>query len=219
MVGTGYFDGMAQRDLKRHRALLLAWCLMLIASCATARGLIPIDELRQSFTIGGEPVPPGIFRDMGDGDLADSGSIVVTIDVKAATGSNRYADPIKRNGAWVSQTRQSPGDKALVEEEAYRFIGATANKLLVVITSYSGAGSGVFYSLHILGADAGRGFDSDGKRYERLNVTMLRSIALGDRWNGDVRIEGNAVVVTTTGGIPEGQARKPSTVTIRAERP
>jgi hypothetical protein len=178
-----------------------------------------IDELRKSFSVGGEPVPPNIFRDMGDGDLADSGSIIVTIDVKAATGSNLYAEPIKRNGAWLSQARQDPNEKGLMQEEAYRFVGVTANKLLVVITSYSGGGSGVFHSLHILTAERGQGFDSDGKRYDRLNVTTVRSVALGDRWNGDVRIDGNFILVTTTGGIPEGQARRPSSMTIRAERP
>ena len=199
--------------------LLLACCVALTTPIASAAGLSPIDELRQNFTVGGEPVPPNVFRDMGDGDLADSGSIIVTIDAKAATGSNLYADPIKRSGAWIAQSRASAGDKALTEEEAYRYIGMTANKLLVVITSYSGGGSGVFYSLHILTAEPARAFDSEGKRYERLNVTTIRSVALGDRWNGEVRIDGNAVLVTTTGSIPAGQARKPSTVTIKAERP
>ncbi|WP_426615021.1 hypothetical protein [Bradyrhizobium sp. McL0616] len=199
--------------------LLLACCVALATPIASAAGLSPIDELRQNFTVGGEPVPPNIFRDMGDGDLADSGSIIVTIDAKAATGSNLYADPIKRNDTWIAQSRASPGDKTLNEEEAYRYIGMTANKLLVVITSYSGGGSGVFYSLHILTAEPARAFDSEGKRYERLNVTTIRSVALGDRWNGEVTIDGNAILITTIGGIPAGQARKPSTVTIKAERP
>ncbi|WP_156175620.1 hypothetical protein [Bradyrhizobium sp. LTSP849] len=205
--------------MKLRLALLLACCAILTAPIASAAGPSPIDELRQNFTVGGEPVPPNIFRDMGDGDLADSGSIIVTIDVKAATGSNLYADPIRRNSTWIAQSRASPGDKALTEEEAYRYIGMTANKLLVVTTSYSGGGSGVFYSLHVLTAEPVRAFDSEGKRYERLNVTTIRSVALGDRWNGDVRIDGNAILITTTGGLPAGQARKPSTMTIRAERP
>jgi len=199
--------------------LLLACCVVLACPMAGARSLGTIDELRQHFTVRGELVPPNVFRDMGDGDLADSGSIIVTIDVKAATGSNLYADPIKRNGAWVVQGRTSPGDKGLTEEEAYRYIGMTANKLLVVITSYSDGGSGVFYSLHILTAEPARAFDSEGKRYARWNLTTIRSVALGDRWKGDVRIDGNAVVVTTTGGIPAGQAHKPSTMTVKAERP
>lgn len=197
----------------------MACCAVLSLPAAGARSLSPIDELRRTFTVGGEPVPPNIFRDMGDGDLADSGSIIVTIDVRAATGSNRYADPIKRNGAWIAQGRTGPGDKDLREEEAYRYVGMTANKLLVVTTSYSGGGSGVFHSLHFLTAEPALAFDSEGKRYERLNVSIIRSVALGDRWNGEVRIDGNAVLVTTTGGIPAGQASRPSTTTIKAERP
>ena len=205
--------------MRLRLTLLLACCVALATPIVSAAGLSPIDELRQNFTVGGEPIPPNIFRDMGDGDLADSGSIIVTIDAKAATGSNLYADPIKRNDTWIAQSRASPVDKTLNEEEAYSYIGMTANKLLVVITSYSGGGSGVFYSLHILTAEPARAFDSEGKRYERLNVTTIRSVALGDRWNGEVRIDGNAILITTTGGIPAGHARKPSTVTIKAERP
>jgi hypothetical protein len=52
-----------------------------------------LDEVRKSFTVGGKRIPPEIFRDFGDGDLADSGSIWVTVDVHAAVGSNLYADP------------------------------------------------------------------------------------------------------------------------------
>jgi len=204
---------------QRLAALLLVCCLMLGAPLASAKPLSPIDELRTGFTVGGEPVPPEIFRDMGDGDLADSGSVVVTIDVKAATGSNLYADPIKRSGAWVVQTRQDPNDRSLTQEQAYRFIGVTANKLLVAVTSYSGGGSGVFYSLHILTAERGGGFDSDGKRYERLNVTTIRSVPLGDRWAGEVKIDGNTIAVATTGGVSAGRGRTPSTMAIKAERP
>ena len=88
---------MAETIVRRGRLALLACCVLFATPVAGAGSLI--DELRQSFSVGGEPVPTNIFRDMGDGDLADSGSIIVTIDVKAATGSNLYADPIKRNGA------------------------------------------------------------------------------------------------------------------------
>ena len=34
-----------------------------------------IAEVRRSFTLDGEQIPPEIFRDFGDGDLADSGSV------------------------------------------------------------------------------------------------------------------------------------------------
>jgi hypothetical protein len=64
-----------------------------------------LDEVRKTFTIGGKRIPPEIFRDFGDGDLADFGSIWVTVDVQAAVGSNLYADPIKVDGRWVTQTK------------------------------------------------------------------------------------------------------------------
>ena len=213
---------MAEKILNRidiARWLIAACCLAFAVQPANAEDPAPIDELRKSFTVSGNPVPPGIFRDMGDGDLADSDSIIVTIDVKAATGSNLYADPIRTKGTWVSQTKQDPSDKDLTEEEAYRFIGVTANELLVVITSYSGGGSGAFYTLHILVAEPARAFDSDGKPYERLNLTTIRRFPLGDRWDGSVKIDGNRIVITTTGSIPEGHNRKPSTTTIDAARP
>ena len=102
--------------------------------------LTPLDELRKTFTVEGKPVPPEVFRDMGDGDLANSGSIIVTIDVKAATGSNLYADDIKASGNWITQTKQASKESGLTEESAYKFVGTTQNKLLVAIASFSGGG-------------------------------------------------------------------------------
>jgi hypothetical protein len=112
------------------------------ASQATTR-LSPLEELRKTFTVHGKPVPPEVFRDMGDGDMADSGSIRVTIDVKAAIGSNLYFDDIKADGDWITQTHKTDAD--LAEKSSYRFIGTTENKLLVVIASYSSGGSGTFW--------------------------------------------------------------------------
>ncbi|HUI34054.1 MAG TPA: hypothetical protein VLX67_00865, partial [Stellaceae bacterium] len=81
-----------------------------------------IAELRRSFTVDGKPVPPEIFRDFGDGDLADSGAIWVTVDVRAAIGSNLYFDAISRNGDWVVQ-RKVQTDHAFGDElTGYEYI-------------------------------------------------------------------------------------------------
>jgi hypothetical protein len=61
-------------------------------------------------------------------------------------------------------------------------IGATANNLLVLIATYNGGGSGTFYTLHILDVSGQRAFDMDGGVYQRINVTSVRNVALGDRW-------------------------------------
>jgi hypothetical protein len=55
--------------------------------------------------------------------------------------------------------------------------------------------------------------------YDRLNVTTIRQVALGDRWDGTVRIDADKITITTTSGIPAGQDRKPTTRTIEAKRP
>lgn len=172
-------------------------------------------EVRKSFTVHGKPIPPEIFRDMGDGDMADSGSIWVTVDVAAAVGSNLYYDDIRADHGWFTQkTRDKPD-----EETAYRYVGATDNGLLAVIAVYSGGGSGRFFTLHILDVVAARGFDLDGRLYPRVNLTVLRSVALGDRWDGEARIAGNAIVVTKLGpGVGLDSGQRP-TVTITALRP
>jgi len=62
-------------------------------------------EMRRAFTLDGKPPPPEILRDMGDGDLADSDAIWVTVDVKAAIGSNLYFDDVVARNGWVSQKK------------------------------------------------------------------------------------------------------------------
>jgi hypothetical protein len=91
-----------------------------------------VAEVRRSFTVHGKPIPPEIFRDFGDGDMADSGRIWVTVDVAAATGSNLYYDPIKQDGGFVAQTKTDPQTNAW-EPTSYDFIGSTDNGLLVVV--------------------------------------------------------------------------------------
>jgi hypothetical protein len=113
-----------------------------------------VAEVRHSFTVHGQPIPPEIFRDMGDGDMADSGSIWVTVDVAAAIGSNLYFDTIKQNNGWISQKKER--EKTDTEETGYNFVGSTNNGLLVVVAAYSGGGSGNFFTLHILDVSGAR---------------------------------------------------------------
>ncbi len=176
-----------------------------------------VAEVRKGFTINGKPIPPEIFRDFGDGDMANSGTIWVTIDAAAAIGSNLYYDPIKQDGSYVTQTKTA-ADGGYTQQTAYSFWGATQNGLLVLIASYSGGGSGIFYTLHIVDAAAARGLDLEGKIYQRINLTNVRSVILGDRWAGELKIHGNAItIITTRNGPADASARAPAT--IIAERP
>jgi hypothetical protein len=203
--------------------LLVAW--LASASSAVAAANSPdalIDEMRRAFTVDGKPVPPEIFRDFGDGDLADSGPIWVTVDVKAAIGSNLYYDAITKNGDWLVQRKvQTPplGSPFGDELTSYTFIGTADNGLLVVLASYSGGGTGVFYTLHVLDVAAARAFDSEGKVYDRVNLTDVRSMPLGDRWSGEVTIAHNAVTIVTERAGPTDDSGVRRTTVIAASRP
>jgi hypothetical protein len=207
-------------SFRRSVIMFAALCGLLPAAQAGSdakSAAAQVSEIRKSFTLNGQIIPPEIFRDFGDGNLADSDGIWVTVDLAAAVGSNLYADPIREYGAWKIQKKQ-PQATDTAEETAYAFKGSTANGLLVVVASYNGGGSGTFHTLHICDVAAAMAFDSDGKRTQRINLTNLRSVALGDRWDGDVKITGNTIRVTTTrDGPANDRARAPLTIT--AERP
>ena len=202
-----------------RRAFLLGLSALALAGAHTparaaeageAAGLIA--EVRKSFTLRGKPIPPEIFRDFGDGNLAESTPIWTSVDLGSAVGSNQYFDPIKKNGVWVTQGRAA-GNGREAEETGYRYIGAAKNGLLVAVATYNGGGTGVFTNLHVLDLAPTRAFDDEGKVYTRITLTNLRSVSLGDRWDGDVTISGDEIHIKTRGGA--GSAPK----TIQAKRP
>ena len=199
-------------------ALTLSLSLALAASAQASPIGARVEELRRSFTLEGKPVPPEALGDLGDSDIADSSSIRVTIDLIAAVGSNLYADEIQTTpSGWISQTKISPPTPA--EDIAYRFDGPTRNGLLVVTATFSSGGAGKFFTLNVLDANPGRGFDGDGKPYDRLNLTILRSIPLGDRWDGEIKISGDAISIVTARQPINHGPRPPGVRTVRAERP
>ena len=196
-----------------HALIVLAFYF---GSAATVFAAGPLNEVRKSFTIGGKPIPPEIFADFGDAMMSDNRPIVVTIDANAAIDSNRYADPVKTNGHSVEQAKAGSGSFNGPETMSYEYRGATANGLLVFVAAWSGGGSGTFYYLHILDAASNRAFDEDGSTYSRLNLTLVRTYVLGDRWQGDVSISGNSVRIVTNASLG-GHGVSP--VTIEARRP
>ena len=62
-------------------------------------------------------------------------------------------------------------------------------------------------------------FDIQGKIYERINLTNLRSIPLGDRWNGEIDIKKNTITITTTRKGPADDSGARETTAIEATRP
>jgi hypothetical protein len=199
--------------MMRGVLVFLALCCGAVTAAIAAN---PIDEVRRSFTIGGKPIPPEIFADFGDAMMSDNRPIVVTIDANAAIDSNRYANPIRTNGRWVEQIKLGSGSLNGPETMSYEFRGATANGLLVFLAAWTGGGSGTFYYLHILEAASNRAFDEDGSTYSRIELTLVRTYILGDRYEGDVSISRNSVRIETNSSLG---GRGAASVTIDARRP
>ena len=180
-----------------------------------------LKELRQTFTLRGKPIPPAVFADFGDADMSGANSIRVTVDLLAAMDSNLYSAGLNAApSGWVSQKKAigAGADKA-AETTAYKFNGVTKNGLLLVTAAFSGGGSGNYLTLHILDAAPARAFDSEGKAYDRLNLTVLRSIPLGDRWKGAIEIAGDNIAITTEPGEPNNSNPQRETRIVEAARP
>ena len=61
-----------------------------------------------------------------------------------------------------------------------------------------------------------RAFDKDGSTYSRLDLTLVRTYILGDRWEGDVSISGNSVRIVTNASLA---GHRVGSETIDARRP
>jgi hypothetical protein len=153
----------------------------------------PLAELRKSFTVGGKPIPPQAFADFGDAWMSDSRPIVTSIDARAAIDSNRYfGDIIKRGPSFEQILPGTPGLNG-PPKISYEYFGATANGMLVIVSVYSGGGTGEFTYLHILDPVRVEAIDGAAATYDRLDLRLVRTYDLGDRWQGDLKIEGNVV--------------------------
>ena len=116
----------------------------------------------------------------------------------------------------MTQEKPNSGGINGPESIAYEYQGHTANGLLVLLAAWSGGGSGTFYWLHILDAKPARAFNDDGSIYQRLDLKLVRSVVLGDRWSGVVRIVGNDVQIKTEHSLGGSGA---NSETIAARRP
>lgn len=150
-----------------------------------------VEEVREHFTIQGQPIHPFVFRDLG-GWISDGHPIVTAVDVLAGVNSNYYfADDIERKpygfGA-LDQDGQS--------YYSYEFLGRLENGLLVVKSDFSGGGSGTFRYLYMLDVVVDTAFSDEGDRYERVNLKATRIVTLGDRWGGDITLAGNTVTIS-----------------------
>ncbi len=143
-------------------------------------------------------VHPKIIQDLTTW-LSDLGDQVVAINLIESQKSNRYHGDVL--------VREIPGEAPFVyvqEQDGrfdYQYVGTTDSGVHVLLTLYSGGGSGIFTDLLFVTLERDQGLDCDLDRQiiqsgrERLLIRKLGAMGLGDRWSGDLRVDGNRLFV------------------------
>ena len=77
----------------------------------------------------------------------------------------RLSDRAPRRRGGQSRAGRWPTARTARRKPAIAIVGATRSGLIVVVAYYSGGGTGVFHTLHVLDASLAAGLDGDGKRH------------------------------------------------------
>ncbi len=159
--------------------------------------------LSKHFFYQKHPVHPEIIKDFIPG-YADSGDIIITINLSDAFDSNQYSllddYEISRldEGKPVVSINYPNGEGYFL----YFYYGTTDNGAMVLKTQSNSGGSGIFSDLLVLkvkkrlGADHDL-FNSKGITLDKQQVVLekLVSISLGDRQKASIKIMGNKILV------------------------
>jgi hypothetical protein len=161
--------------------------------------------------------------------LSDGGDQVVAINLTDSNGSNRYSGDIETSASKLPHkhpavsvtTKSGEGEGEHRETVGYEYIGLTSSGVHVLTTWEYGGGTMVARALlfvvveedHAIvqvpaaeGAGIGNRNASLRLNHPRLVLRKLGELALGDRWEGELRVEGNKIYVGKDQGHFSGMA-------------
>jgi len=201
---------MSSEHLGWLRVTVLVFVLILLMGCAAKREAAHLPLTDVCFSFSHPPyVHPKIVEDLSSW-ISDVGDQVVAINLSDSQVSNRYWGEVLIKDipgqspfvyVWGSEVEKN--HQSLF---GYQHIGTTQSGIYVLRTESSGGGSGVFVNLLflILDHETGTSFEWDkSAAVEKTDRSVLRRVgeaALGDRWDGELRVEGNRVVVGRDSG-------------------
>ena len=154
------------------------------------------DKLQYSF-YKSEYIHPKIIEDMSGG-LADTGELIVSVNLLDANDSNRYSGEVK-----VRNIENEPYPYVYFEEDrvsfGYQYIGTTESGIHVLYTLDRGGGTGVFRDLMFFTFEEDEGIDdyaaSEVIKRVRINLKYLGYIGLGDRYDGQFQLKGGLLKI------------------------
>lgn len=153
-------------------------------------------DANTNFTYNGKPIHPFLVKEFSNWLSDARPPMVTTVDVQAASDSNRYgnSDVEQRDDWWFASTEEMDGNVRIYESFGYHWIGKLDNGTHVLETGLSGGGSGFFMDLMLVKFSTGT-ILYEGQKTEQLLMTVVGYQSLGDRYEGEIRIEGNKVII------------------------
>lgn len=171
-------------------------CIAFVVTATTIRAVKPVEPLP---SLDKEPyINPKIVEALTSW-VSDGGDQIVAIDIDRAQDSNRFCCPPDGQADWGKTTSFSDEKENRTTAFGYKQIGRTHSGVHVVKTWDSSDGSAAWISLVFLVIENDYGLtieESDSKatrtRPRRL-LKKLGDVFLGDRWQGQLKVEGNKV--------------------------
>ena len=177
----------------------ICWLLMVLLSYLFFPPALIFATQDFSYHFNKEPyINPKIIQELNTW-MSDTGDQIVSINLTDSQNSNRFfadvkVDRIKDENPFV----YVESDK---EKFGYQYIGKTLSGVHVVYISDWSGGSGTFKSLMLINLDEDYGFSYDEKSAvlkadnRRQLIKKMGSIQLGDRYSGDIKLEGNQLLI------------------------
>lgn len=168
------------------------------------------------FVYRGVPINPNIIKDL-EIWISDSQDAVIEINLAGAQFSNRY---FLEKGMTLTKPYKNPiisrYNENTKDHFSYQNIGYTSSGIHVLkITDWSDDGSGVFESLMFVRFVSSAGIKIDKKKEEivngppRLAIKKLGELALGDRWRGELTLQGNTLTIKADAHGQANSAKRP----------
>ncbi len=198
---------------KLYLFCILCSVILIGSGLQTNHAQVSQNQLPYSFS--SEPfIHPKIVKDLSTW-MSDRGDQVVSINLLDSQDSNRYYGN--------KHILETDGEHPFVFTKkgstsfGYEYVGTTNSGITILLTSDYGGGSGQFMGLLFLTLSNDQGISCDWEESvirfdrDRLLITKLGSVWLGDRWSGELRVDGNELFVgkdngwfSTSGGTGGG---------------
>jgi len=160
-----------------------------------------LSEANAKFTYKGKPIHPFLVGRFSNFLSDNRPPMVTTVDVSAAFDTNEYqqSEIKKRDDWWFVERIDKYGNIPLYESFDYHWFGKLADGTHVLETGSSGGGSGFFMDLMFIRFSEGEIF-WEGKKKKQLLMSIVGSHTLGDRYNGDIKVYPDKVLIPASDG-------------------